>query len=304
MSSVTAASVTRASVAGARTSCSKPQDSAEAVVSCPATSSVTSSSRSSRSVIGCPASSRAASSIVITSSPSSPVRAALLDQREDERVGAVAHLDEALPGGQPAEVAAEQRQQRERRRAEVEQLLERGAQLVELRPGGHAEHGAQDHLERQRLRALVQPERRAGAPAGDLRRGDLLHHAGEGAHALAVEGGQHQLALGEVLGAVEQQHGARADDRLEHARALARVQDVGGRGEHLADLVGLREEDPLALGRADVDREAIAVARAALLHERHGPQGPAEQVERHRPRTRREAHTADRTGRAATLPRL
>ena len=230
--------------------------------------------------------------------------AALLDQREDQRVGAVADLDEALPGGQPAEVAAEQRQQRERRRAEVEQLLERGAQLVELRPGGHAEHGAQDDLERQRLRALVQRERLAGAPAGDLRRGDLLHHAGERAHALAVEGGQHQLALGEVLGAVEQQHGARADDRLEHARALARVQDVGGRGEHLADLVGLREEDPLALGRADVDREAVAVARTALLHERHGPQGPAEQVERDRPRTRRKAHTADRTGQAATLPRL
>ena len=73
-----------------------------------------------------------------------------------QRVGAVADLDEALPGRQPAEVAAEQRQQRERRRAEVEQLLERGAQLVELRPGGQAEHGAQDHLERQRLRALVQ----------------------------------------------------------------------------------------------------------------------------------------------------
>ena len=68
--------------------------------------------------------------------------------------------------------------------------------------------------------------------------------------------------------AVEQQHGARADDRLEHARALAGVQDVGGRGEHLADLVGLREEDPLALGRAHVDREAVAVAAAAALHER------------------------------------
>src|SRR4051812_24279208 len=222
--------------------------------------------------------------------------AALVDQREDEGVGAVADLDEALPGGEPAEVAAEQRQQRERRRAEVEQLLQRGPQLVQLRPGGHAEHGAHHHLERQRLRALMERERRAGAPSRDLRRGDLLHHAREGAHALAVEGGQHQLALGEVLGAVEQQHGPRADDRLEHACALARVQDVGGRGEHLADLVGLREEDPLALGRAHVDREAIAVARAALLHERHGPQRPAEQVRRDRPRPGGGAHAADRRG--------
>jgi hypothetical protein len=34
--------------------------------------------------------------------------------------------------------------------------------------------------------------------------------------------GEHQLALGEVLAAVEQQHGARADHRLEHARARRR----------------------------------------------------------------------------------
>ena len=232
---------------------------------------------------------------------------ALVDEREDQLVGALAHVDEARPRRERPEAAAERRQQRQRRGAEVEQLLERDAQLVELRPGGEPEHRAQDDLERQRLRALVQREPLVRAPGGDLALGDVLHHADERAHALAVEGGQHQLALRQVLAAVEQQHRARADDRLEHLRALAGVQDAGGRREHLAQLVGLREEDPLALGRSHVDREAVAVAGPAALHERDRARHPAEHVERREAgpgRQRRGGHGAERTRMPATLPRL
>jgi peptidylprolyl isomerase len=232
--------------------------------------------------------------------------AALVDQGEDQLVGAVAHVDEARPGRQRPEAAAEGRQQRQRRGAEVEQLLERDAQLVEPRAGREAEDRAQDDLERQRLRALVQDERLAGAPAVDLARGDLLHQSDERPHPLAVEGGQHELALRQVLAPVEQQHGARPDDVLEHARALAGVQHVGRRGEDLADLVGLGDEDPLALGRAQVDREAVAETAARVLHERDRAHDPAEHVERGRPgpgRQRRGGHPADRTPVLATLPR-
>ena len=51
---------------------------------------------------------------------------------------------------------------------------------------------------------------------------------------LAVEGGQHQLALLHVRRLVEQDHRVLADERLEHPRALAGVEDVGRGGEDLA----------------------------------------------------------------------
>ena len=51
-------------------------------------------------------------------------------------------------------------------------------------------------------------------PARHVALGDLAHRLAVGAHALAVEGRQHQAALAQVLGAVEQQHRARAEQRL------------------------------------------------------------------------------------------
>ena len=49
-------------------------------------------------------------------------------------------------------------------------------------------------------------------------------------------GGQQQLALLQVRGLVEQDHRVAPDDRLEDPRALAGVQHVGWRLEHLLDL--------------------------------------------------------------------
>ena len=62
------------------------------------------------------------------------------------------------------------------------------------------------------------PER----PGVDLGVDDLLDHRLVGAHPLAVEGRQHQLAVGEVVGAFEQQQRARAEDRLEEDVAARR----------------------------------------------------------------------------------
>ena len=65
-------------------------------------------------------------------------------------------------------------------------------------------------------------------PASDLVLGDLAHQVAVALHPLAVEGGQHQLALAHVLGAVEQQHGVLSHQRLERRRVgLAGVQHVG-----------------------------------------------------------------------------
>ena len=61
------------------------------------------------------------------------------------------------------------------------------------------------------------------------------------AHPLAVEGRQHQLALAQVLGAVEQQHRALAHDRAERRVGLAGAQLLRRAAEHLLD--ELRVED-------------------------------------------------------------
>ena len=150
--------------------------------------------------------------------------------------------------------------------AELEHRAEAVAQRVEPRARVEAEGGAQDDLEREPLGDGVQLDRLVARQGGHLALGDLLHQAGELGHLLAVEGRQHQLLLAHVRVAVEQEDGVAADDRLEHARALAGVQHVGRGGEHLLHLVGLREHHEVR-GERQADREALAVLRPALLEE-------------------------------------
>ena len=80
--------------------------------------------------------------------------------------------------------------------------------------GRDAEDRAQDHLERDRLHARV--DRRTPGPRGqrvELALGRLAHDRLVRAHPVAVERRQHHLAAREVLGALEQQQRARADQR-------------------------------------------------------------------------------------------
>ena len=79
----------------------------------------------------------------------------------------------------------------------------------------------------------MQGDRLTPRPAGHLALGHLGHEPGEALHLLAVEGGQHQLALAQVRPLVEQDHRVLANHRLEDPCALARMQHLGGRREQL-----------------------------------------------------------------------
>ena len=83
--------------------------------------------------------------------------------------------------------------------------------------------------------------------------GDLAHRLAVGAHPLAVERRQHQPALAHVLGAVEQQHRAGAEDRRQDDVALAGVEQVGVAGEDRLDRLGIGGDDDRPLvGRRSV----------------------------------------------------
>jgi hypothetical protein len=73
-------------------------------------------------------------------------------------------------------------------------------------------------------------------PARHLALGDVLEQSREGLHALAVEGREHQLALRKVWPLVQQDQGVGAYDRLEHPRALTRVEHIRRGREDLLDL--------------------------------------------------------------------
>ena len=180
-----------------------------------------------------------------------------------------------MPHGTAEHVALELRDHRQRPRADVEDLGEPVAHRVEAVAGVEPEDRPQDDLERQRLEAAVERGGLVQRPALHLAFGNLLHQAREPQHLLAVEGGQHQLALLEVCSLVQEDHGVRADDRLEDHGALAGVQDVGRGLEELLQLLRVGEHDE---GRRpdQADRESLAVARAAALEEGVRARPPAD----------------------------
>ena len=176
--------------------------------------------------------------------------AALVDQREKLGVDLGRGALEAAEPAAAAEQPLRGREQGERALAELEDRGQTVAQAVEPRALVEPEDGAQDDLERQALEAGC---RATAASAGQLStspRRQLLDQPGQALHAIAVEGGQQELSLLHVRVLVEQDHGVRADDRLEQARALAGVQDVGRRHEELAHRGGIGEVHRTAAGRA------------------------------------------------------
>ena len=194
--------------------------------------------------------------------------APLGDQLEQQRVDLRPEVQEA--GHRPEAV--------ERRLHPLRRLAEQRDRLVPVRgePGEALAHrveslarvepedGAQDDLHRQPLHPRVQLELRGPVPGRDLGVGNPLDQAGEPLHALAVERGEHQLALLHVGAAVEQDHRVVADDRLQDAGALARSQHVRRSREHLLDLVRLRDHHERRRER-EPQREALAVAGPVAL---------------------------------------
>jgi hypothetical protein len=59
--------------------------------------------------------------------------------------------------------------------------------------------------------------------------------------------------------------------------SLAGVKDARVAGEHLLHHLRVRKEDPDTLVR-DAQREHVAVAPMAALHERRGPEHPANRL--------------------------
>ena len=199
--------------------------------------------------------------------------AALVDQLEQQGVDVVAALQELLE----AAAALEEREHRRRVVAQLEVLRQGVPDRVQPRAGVEPEDRAQDHLERERLEAGVERDRLVERPGRYLALGHLLEQAAERRHPLAVERGQHQLALGEVGALVEQDHGVHAYDRLEDARALAGMQHVGRGGEDLLDVRRVGQVDRRR-GLEEAEREALAVARAAALEERDAARPPRERL--------------------------
>ena len=196
---------------GWRTSRSTAHATDVAVVSCPASSSVTSSSRSSSSVIASPSSSRACSSserMSVRSARSllrAPARELVVDHLVEPSSAAPDRARSGARGSGGAARASTIRSVLHRREQLADRLAQRAHPL-----GLDAEHRAQDHLQRDRARALLQAHRLAERPARHVARASpprsrLLVLA----HPLAVERRQQQLALAHVLGPGQHDHRAR-----------------------------------------------------------------------------------------------
>ena len=180
------------------------------------------------------------------------------------------------PGPAAAEAAGgEADQLRARRGGFGEDGGEHPPQAVQPRTFGDAEDGPQDHLQRHRLHPRVDRELALQRPGVDLGADDLLHRRLVGEHPLAVEGGQHQAAAGDVVGAFQQQHRARAEDRFEDDVAARRQPVRAVRVEGL-DRDRVREQDHWPLEAEEAEAEGLAIALAALLHERQRAEGPAQ----------------------------
>ena len=174
--------------------------------------------------------------------PAVALAASLVDLGEDELVDARDQLVEAAVAAEAPDDRLQLGQDRERALAELEQFGQRLAQVVQALALVEAEHGAQDDLERQPLQTGVQRQRGRVGQRSSSRSVSSLHQAGQALHLLAVEGRQHQLALGEVLALVEQDHRVGAEDRLEDPRALAGMDGLGRRGEDVLDVGRLGDE--------------------------------------------------------------
>ena len=211
----------------------------------------------------------------------------LLQQRRFDRRHRRA---EAALAGQPA------RPQR-RRHAQPPGLVERRGQPLQQRPQlaqalrfVGAEDRAHDHLLGDRLHLRPELERLARRPgAHDLAR-RLGHHRRVGLHPLPVERRQHHPAALHVRRLLQQHHRARSQNRQQQRVGERDAEAARGRGEDAFHVGGVAEEDPRA-GVQDAQREDVAVALLAALHQRVGTRRPAERLQRPRhPRPGRQRH--------------
>jgi hypothetical protein len=185
------------------------------------------------------------------------------------------------PRSSPEAARHQADQLREGRGGFLQHVGEQGAQALEPGSLGDAEDHAQDHLEGDRLHARMDGELLSQRPGVDLDVDDLLHDRLVGAHPLTVEGRQHQLAMGEVVGALQHQHPAGAEDRFEDDIAPRRQPVLALRVQGLdRSRVGDHHHRPLEAEKSDA--EAISVPLSAILHEGQRAKRPAQSLDKRR----------------------
>jgi hypothetical protein len=144
-----------------------------------------------------------------------------------------------------------------------------------------AEHGAEDDVERDALHLGLDGEGPAEGPAIDGALGQVAHRLGIGLHALAVERRQHEPALAQVAGTVQQQERVHAEDGLELHVRLTRAQRARVAGEDVADRIRMAEEHERRLA-GDAEGEGVAVAPPAFVEECRRSEPAAQELEQRR----------------------
>ena len=92
-----------------------------------------------------------------------------------------------------------------------------------------------------------------------------------------MKGRQHELALAQVLGAIEQQHGAVPHHRAEHGVGLAGTQHLRGAAEDLLDELRLEDHHEAGIEEA-AERHDVAVAPSARVDESSRDEDEAERL--------------------------
>jgi hypothetical protein len=200
----------------------------------------------------------------------------------DDAVGRGDELVEATPRAARARVLRAgdlQRQQTQLAGGGIEQAPQRCPDALDPLGVVEPKDGAEDDLQGDRLHRGSGGERGAVRPGGDLALGDRTHRLPVSLHPLAVEGGQHQPALAHVLGAVEQQHRAVAQQRSQDLVVLAGEQLLGIAGEDRLHRLRVGGDDHRALV-GEAQGEVLAVAALAIDEEGGRLQDEAAEQER------------------------
>ncbi len=147
------------------------------------------------------------------------------------------------PGSPRAELATQERKQRDQVGAPSELVYQR-AQPIEALALADAEYRPEDHFEGDPLRMRAQRELLAHRPGLEVALGDVPDRGFPALHVLAVERREQQLALAQMGLLVQREHGVGADAWLQRpGRGLAGVEHARVAGEHLLDQLGIGHVD-------------------------------------------------------------
>lgn len=184
----------------------------------------------------------------------------------DQLVKRRARLLELLAGApEPQARRHEQRQQAMGARNRIDHRAHTPVKLA-LALVADTEHRAGDHPQRERLHAGRQRERPTQRPGVDLGVGRLADRLLVGGQARAVKGREHDPPVAQMLGAVEHQHRALAEDRSQQRVGLAGVELLVRTPEELCEQLGVKDHHK-ALVKQRAQCHRAAVASAAVLQE-------------------------------------